>query len=195
MSIESIQKQFNESVAAKLEAVDALAPAICAAIDTLLSALVDNRKVLSCGNGGSAALAQHFAAQLVNRYERDRPGLAGLALTTNTSILTATSNDYDFTQIFAKQVRALGQAGDILLAISASGDAANVLEAVHAAHERDMIVIALTGNGGGRLLDSLSDTDVHIMVPHQRTARIQEVHLLTIHCLCDGIDTMLLGEN
>ncbi len=195
MSIESIQKQFNESVAAKLEAVDALAPAICAAIDTLLSALVDNRKVLTCGNGGSAALAQHFAAQLVNRYERDRPGLAGLALTTNTSILTATSNDYDFTQIFAKQVQALGQAGDILLAISASGDAANVLEAVHAAHERDMIVIALTGNGGGRLLDALSETDVHIMVPHQRTARIQEIHLLTIHCLCDGIDTMLLGEN
>jgi len=195
MSIESIQKQFNESVAAKLEAVDALAPAICAAIDTLLSALVDNRKVLSCGNGGSAALAQHFAAQLVNRYERDRPGLAGLALTTNTSILTATSNDYDFTQIFAKQVQALGQAGDILLAISASGDAANVLEAVHAAHERDMIVIALTGNDGGRLLESLSETDVHIMVPHQRTARIQEIHLLTIHCLCDGIDTMLLGEN
>lgn len=195
MSIESIQKQFNESVAAKLEAVDALAPAICAAIDTLLSALVDNRKVLSCGNGGSAALAQHFAAQLVNRYERDRPGLAGLALTTNTSTLTATSNDYDFTQIFAKQVQALGQAGDILLAISASGDAANVLEAVHAAHERDMIVIALTGNDGGRLLESLSETDVHIMVPHQRTARIQEIHLLTIHCLCDGIDTMLLGEN
>jgi D-sedoheptulose 7-phosphate isomerase len=195
MSIESIQQQFNESVAATLEAVDDLAPAICAAIDTMLSAMMNGRKVLTCGNGGSAMLAQHFAAQLVNRYERDRPGLAGMALSADSVTLTAISNDYDFTQIFAKQVTALGQAGDILLAISTSGDAANVVEAVMAAHEREMIVIALTGNGGGRLTGVLSDTDVHITVPHVRSARIHEVHLLTIHCMSDGIDTMLLGEN
>ncbi|MGI4862035.1 MAG: phosphoheptose isomerase [Janthinobacterium lividum] len=195
MSIESIQRQFNESVAAKLEAVDTLAPAVCAAIDTMFSALIDNRKVLACGNGASAMLAQHFAAQLVNRYERDRPALAGLALTSDGAVLTAISNDYDFTQIFAKQVQAFGHAGDILLAISTSGDAANVVEAIHAAHEREMIVVALTGKGGGRMAEALSDTDVHITVAHERATRIHEVHLLTIHCLCDGIDTMLLGEN
>lgn len=195
MSIESIQKQFTESIGATQASLDALAPAMCAAVDTLLAALVDNRKVLSCGNGGAAMLSQYFAAQLVNRYERDRPGLAALALSADSVVVSAVSNDYDYSQVFAKQVRALGQAGDILLAISPSGDCANVLEAVHAAHEREMIVLALSGCGGGRLLEAVSDIDVPITVPHQRTARILEVQLLTIHCLCDGIDTMLLGES
>lgn len=195
MSIESIQRQFNESVAAKLESVDTLAPAVCAAVDTLFSALIDNRKVLACGNGACAMLAQYFAAQLVNRHERDRPALAGLALTGDGAVLSAIAHDADFTQVFAKQVQALGHAGDILLVIDALDDAANLVEAIHAAHERDMIVIALTARRDGRLAAALSDTDVRIAVPLERAIRIHEVHLLTIHCLCDGIDTMLLGEN
>lgn len=195
MSIESVQQQFLESAAAQQEVVELLAPAICAAVDTMLSALVDNRKVLSCGSGGSAALAQHFAAQLVNRYERERPGLAGLALSTDSAVLTAISSDHDFSQIFAKQVLALGQAGDVLLAITAGGDAPDIAAAIDAAHEREMMVVALTGQGGGKVVASLTDVDVHIEVAHARAARIHEIHLLTIHCLCDGIDTMLLGEN
>ena len=151
-------------------------------------------KVLACGNGGSAADAQHFAAEFVGRFERERPELGAIALTTDSSILTAVGNDYDFNQIFSKQVRALGQAGDVLLAISTSGNSANVLAAVEAAHEREMTVVALTGRGGGRMAQALRETDVHICVPHERTARIQEVHLLTIHCLCDGVDAQLLGD-
>jgi D-sedoheptulose 7-phosphate isomerase len=195
MSIESIQKQFNESAAVQQDALELLAPAICAGIDTILSALVDNHKVLACGSGGSGALAQYFAAMLTNRYERERPELAAMALNADSVVLSAMLSDVDFSRIFAKQVLALGQAGDVLLAISTSGDNADVLEAVHAAHERDMIVVALTGSGGGKLLDVLSETDVHISVAYARAVRVQEAHLLTIHCLCDGIDTMLLGEN
>jgi D-sedoheptulose 7-phosphate isomerase len=194
MSIERIQQQFRDSAAVKLDALDTLAAPIAAAIDTLFGALTNNGKVLACGNGGSAADSQHFAAELIGRFERERPGLPAIALTTDSSILTAIGNDYDFNQIFSKQVRALGQAGDILLAISTSGNSANVLAAIHAAHEREMIVIALTGKGGGKMNETLFDTDLHICVPSERTARIQEVHLLTLHCLCDGIDAMLLGE-
>jgi D-sedoheptulose 7-phosphate isomerase len=150
--------------------------------------------VLACGNGGSASDAQHFAAEFVGRFERERPGLAAISLTTDTSILTAVGNDYDFTQVFAKQVQALGSPGDVLLALSTSGNSANVLAAVDAARARDMTVIALTGRGGGKLRDKLADTDVHICVPHERTARIQEVHILAIHCLCDAVDLQLLGE-
>jgi D-sedoheptulose 7-phosphate isomerase len=195
MSIERIQQQFRDSASVKLQALDVLAVPIAAAVDTMFSALTNSGKVLACGNGGSAADAQHFAAELIGRFERERPGLAGIALTTDTSILTAIANDYDYEQIFSKQVRALGQPGDVLLAITTSGNSANVLAAVEAAHERDMTVIALTGKGGGRMNEALGDMDLHICVPADRTARIQEVHLLTIHCLCDGIDAMLLGDD
>jgi D-sedoheptulose 7-phosphate isomerase len=150
--------------------------------------------VLACGNGGSAADAQHFAAEFVGRFERERPELGAIALTTDSSILTAIANDYSYDQVFAKQVRALGQSGDVLLAITTSGNSANVLLAIEAAHERDMTVVALTGRGGGKMNQALRETDVHICVPHERTARIQEVHLLAIHCICDGVDIQLLGE-
>jgi len=147
-----------------------------------------------CGNGGSAADAQHFAAELVGRFERERPELAAIALTTDTSILTAVANDYGFSAIFSRQVRALGQAGDVLLAISTSGNSPNVLAAIEAAHDREMVVIGLSGRSGGKMAQALRDTDVHICVPHDRTARIQEVHLLTLHCLCDAVDALLLGD-
>ena len=156
---------------------------------------VDNPgKLLACGNGGSAADAQHFAAEMVGRFERERPELPAIALTTDTSILTAVANDYDFAQVFSRQVRALGRAGDVLLAISTSGNSGNVCAAITAAHEREMRVVALTGKGGGRMNELLTQDDVHICVPHSTTTRIQEVHLLTIHCLCDAIDTSLLGD-
>ncbi|BCQ24704.1 phosphoheptose isomerase [Caballeronia sp. NK8] len=195
MSVERIQQQFRDNAALTLEALDALAVPIAAAIDTLFGALANGNKILVCGNGGSAADAQRFAAQLIGRFERERPGLPAIALTTDTSILTAIGNDYAFEQIFSNQVRALGQAGDVLLAISTSGNSVNVLAAIQEAHEREMIVIALLGKGGGAMSDVLADTDIHICVPSDRTARIQEVHLLTIHCLCDGIDAMLLGDD
>jgi D-sedoheptulose 7-phosphate isomerase len=151
-------------------------------------------KVMACGNGGSAADAQHFAAEFVGRFERERPELGAIALSTDSSIITAIANDYNFDQIFSKQVRALGQPGDVLLAISTSGNSRNVLAAIEAAHERDLIVVALTGKGGGKIAQLLRETDVHVCVPHDRTARIQEVHLLVLHCLCDGVDSQLLGE-
>ncbi|MFM0136936.1 phosphoheptose isomerase [Caballeronia grimmiae] len=195
MSVERIQQQFRDSAALTLEALDSLAVPIAAAVDTLFSALANGSKILVCGNGGSAADAQRFASSLIGRFERERPGLPAIALTTDSSILTAIGNDYAFEQIFSNQVRALGQAGDVLLAISTSGNSVNVLAAVQEAHEREMIVIALTGNGGGVMSEVLVDTDIHMCVPSEQTARIQEIHLLTIHCLCDGIDAMLLGED
>ncbi|CAE6780676.1 phosphoheptose isomerase [Paraburkholderia haematera] len=198
MSVERIQQHFRDSAAVKLEALETLSMPIAAAIDTMFGALANGSRILACGNGGnggSAADAQHFAAELIGRFERERPGLPAIALTTDTSVLTAIANDYSFEQIFSKQVWALGQPGDVLLAITTSGNSANVLAAIEAAHEREMIVVALTGKGGGRMQEVLSDTDIHICVPSDRTARIQEVHLLTIHCLCDGIDAMLLGED
>ncbi|WP_277186678.1 phosphoheptose isomerase [Caballeronia sp. BR00000012568055] len=195
MSVERIQQQFRDSAALTHEALDTLAVPIAAAVDTLFGALANGSKILVCGNGGSAADAQRFAAHLIGCFERERPGLPAIALTTDTSILTAIGNDYAFEQIFSNQVRALGQSGDVLLAISASGNSVNVLAAIQEAHEREMIVIALTGDGGGAMTDVLADTDIHICVPSERTARIQEIHLLTIHCLCDGIDAMLLGED
>ena len=195
MSVERIQQQFRDSAALQLEALDALAVPIAAAVDTLFGALANGNKILVCGNGGSAADAQRFAAQLIGRFERERPGLPAIALTTDTSILTAIGNDYAFEQIFSNQVRALGQSGDVLLAISTSGNSVNVLAAIQEAHEREMIVIALSGKGGGAMSDVLAETDIHICVPAERTPRIQEVHLLTIHCLCDGIDAMLLGDD
>ncbi|MFJ4290377.1 phosphoheptose isomerase [Cupriavidus sp. NPDC089707] len=194
MSIESIQQQFLDSAETKRQAAAAMAPHIDAAVERMVGALTSGNKILACGNGGSAADAQHFAAELVGRFERERPGLAAIALTTDSSILTAIGNDYDFSKVFSKQVEALGVPGDILLAISTSGNSANVIAAVEAARQREMAVIALTGKGGGVIGSLLDEFDIHLCVPSERTARIQEVHLLTLHCLCDGIDEALLGE-
>lgn len=192
--IARISRHFEESAQLKLAAAEPLAAPVADAIDLMVSALASDRKILACGNGGSAGDAQHFAAELIGRFERERPELAALALTTDSSILTAVANDYSFDEVFAKQVRGLGQAGDVLLAISTSGNSANVIAAILAARERQMSVIALTGKGGGRIGTLLGEGDIHLCVPHDRTARIQEVHLLIIHCLCDGIDAALLGE-
>ncbi len=189
-----IEQHFIDSADLKYQAAQVLSKPIAAAVQAMLSCVTSGGKVLACGNGGSAADAQHFAAELVGRYERERPELAAIALTTDSSILTALANDYDFKVVFARQVRALGQPGDILLAISTSGDSANVLAAIDAAHEREMVVVGLSGRGGGKMAQALRDTDVHICVPHDRTARIQEVHILSLHCICDGVDTQLLGD-
>ena len=170
-----------------------MAQPIAEAIELLFVALSNGNKILACGNGGSAADAQHFAAELVGRFERERLPLPALALTTDTSILTAIGNDYSYQEIFSKQVQAFGQSGDVLLAMSTSGNSANVIAAIDVALERDMRIVALTGKGGGAIGKRLTDADVHLCVPHDRTARIQEVHLLTIHCLCDGIDVALFG--
>jgi D-sedoheptulose 7-phosphate isomerase len=188
-----VARHFSDSAQTKLAAVDALAPQIVRATEVMVACLLANGKILACGNGGSAADSQHFAAELLNRFERERPGLAAMALTTDTSTLTSIANDYDYNQVFSKQVLALGQARDVLLAISTSGNSPNVVAAIRAAHERDMRVVALTGKGGGEIGRHLAPADVHICVPHAVTARIQEVHLLTLHCLCDGIDCLLLG--
>jgi D-sedoheptulose 7-phosphate isomerase len=189
-----IQQQFFDSADLKYAAAEILAKPISDAVSTIVGCITGGGKVLACGNGGSASDAQHFAAEFVGRFERERPGLAAIALTTDTSILTAIGNDYDFNAIFSKQVQALGSPGDVLLAMTTSGNSANVLAAVEAAHAKEMTVIAITGRGGGKLRDQLTETDVHICVPHERTARIQEVHLLTLHCICDAVDLQLLGE-
>jgi D-sedoheptulose 7-phosphate isomerase len=189
-----IQQQFFDSADLKYAAAELLTRPIADAVQAIIGAITSGGKVLACGNGGSAGDAQHFAAEFVGRFERERPGLAALSLATDTSILTAVGNDYAFEQIFAKQVQALGQPGDVLLAISTSGNSANVMAAMQAAREREMVIIALTGKGGGKMAELLGETDVHICVPHQRTARIQEVHLLVIHCICDAVDQQLLGE-
>ena len=189
-----IQQHFIDSADLKYQAAQALSKPIAAAVQAILACVTSGGKVLACGNGGSAADAQHFAAEFVGRFERERPELGAIALTTDTSILTAIANDYSFDVVFSRQVRALGQGGDVLLAISTSGNSANVLAAIEAAHEREMTVVALTGKGGGKISQALRETDVHVCVPHDRTARIQEVHLLTLHCICDGGDAQLLGE-
>jgi D-sedoheptulose 7-phosphate isomerase len=189
-----IQQQFFDSADLKYAAAEILSKPIADAVGAVVGCITAGGKVLACGNGGSASDAQHFAAEFVGRFERERPGLAAIALTTDSSILTAIGNDYDFSAIFAKQVQALGAPGDVLLAISTGGNSANVLAAVEAARAREMTVIALTGRGGGKLRDQLTETDVHICVPHERTARIQEVHILVLHCLCDAVDLQLLGE-
>ena len=191
--ITRISENFSESAHLKLQAMDALAGPIAAGAERMVQCLKSDGKILACGNGGSAADSQHFAAEMLNRFEMERPGLAAMALTTDTSTLTSIANDYDYDQVFSKQVRALGHAGDLLLAISTSGNSRNVIAAMRAAHEAQMGVIALTGRNGGKMGEVLRPADVHICVPAQSTARIQEVHLLTLHCLCDAIDCLLMG--
>lgn len=188
-----IEQHFIDSADLKYQAAQTLSKPLAAAVQAVLACVTSGGKVLACGNGGSAADAQHFAALFVGRFERERPELGAIALTTDSSIITAIGDD-NFDQVFAKQVRALGQPGDVLLAISTNGNASNVLAAIAAAHERELSVVALTGQGGGKIGQTLRETDVHVCVPHDRTARIQEVHVLALHCLCDGVDSQLLGE-
>jgi D-sedoheptulose 7-phosphate isomerase len=189
-----IRDQFADSIAAKQQAVEAMAGPIADAIQLMTASLRMGGKIMACGNGGSAADSQHFAAELLNRFERERAPLAAIALTTDTSTLTSIANDYHYDQVFAKQVAALGRSGDVLLAISTSGNSPNVLAAMAVAQEHGVRVVALTGKGGGRMAAALTKDDIHLCVPADRTARIQEVHLVTLHCLCDGIDALLLGD-
>ncbi|ATD64131.1 phosphoheptose isomerase [Neisseria weixii] len=189
---ERVAAHFSESIEAKRQAAQVLAEPAAEAAQLLLQCLMNDGKILVCGNGGSAADAQHFAAEMTGRFEKERMELAAVALTTDTSALTAIGNDYGFDHIFSKQVRALGRSGDVLIGISTSGNSGNVIEAMKAAHERDMHVIAMTGRDGGKMAAMLKDNDVLLNVPHPRTARIQENHILLIHAMCDCIDTMLL---
>lgn len=190
-----VKDHFAESIATKQAAVAEISLPVVNGGQLMSQSLLDEGKILSCGNGGSAGDAQHFSSELLNRFEMERPGLPAMALTTDSSTLTSIANDYAFEDIFAKQVRALGRPSDVLLAISTSGNSENVCRAILAAHEREMKVVALTGRDGGRMADLLGETDVEIRVPATRTARIQEVHLVIIHCLCDLIDTTLLGSD
>ena len=190
-----IAHQFNDSIAAKQAALATLQVPLEAAIRAMVASLRTGGKVMACGNGGSAADSQHFSAELLNRFEKERPPLAAIALTTDTSTLTSIANDYRYEDVFAKQVRALGRRGDVLLAISTSGNSPNVIEAIAAAHAAGIRVVALTGRGGGRIDSLLATDDIHLCVPADRTARVQEVHLICIHCLCDGIDALMLGES
>ena len=191
--ISRISENFSESAHLKLQTMDALAAPIAQAAERMVQCLKRDGKILACGNGGSAADCQHFSAELLNRFEMERPSLAAIALTTDTSTLTSIANDYDFDQIFSKQVRGLGHANDVLLAISTSGNSRNVLAAIDAAHEAGMTVVALTGRDGGKMGELLDPNDIQICVPANNTARIQEVHLLALHCICDAIDCLLLG--
>jgi D-sedoheptulose 7-phosphate isomerase len=188
-----ISQHFQDSIAVKQQSLEVLIEPIHRAGEAMVNSLLNNGKILSCGNGGSAGDAQHFSAELLNRFEKERPGLPAMALTTDSSTLTAIANDYSYEEIFSKQVNALGQAGDVLLAISTSGNSANVAAAMKAAQEREMLTVMLSGNDGGTMASLLGEQDIEIRVPSRRTARIQEVHLVVIHCLCDFIDTQLFG--
>ncbi|PVZ71883.1 phosphoheptose isomerase [Pelagibaculum spongiae] len=190
---ERIRQSFSDSIQAKIVAADEISEPIAAAADLMVQCLIDGKKIVSCGNGGSTSNAQLFTAGLLNRFETERPSLPAMTLTSELATITAIGNDYGFSEIFAKQLRALGQEGDILLAISTSGDSANLVEVIEAAHEREMVVIALTGKTGGEMAERLSDNDVEIRVPCDSTPRIQEVHMLVIHSLCDLIDNCLFG--
>ena len=193
MLLQRIQQQFIDSADLKYQCAQSLAPVVEAATTAVLASVTGGGKVLSCGNGASAAAAQHFAASFIGRHERERPELAAFSLSADAAVLTGLANDFDVRAVFARQVRALGQAGDVLLVLSTTGNSPNVVAAVEAAHERDMTVVALTGARGGRLAQQLRDTDVHICVPHDVPARILEVHHLVLHCICDGVDAQLLG--
>lgn len=192
--IQRVQTNFSNSIETKIRSSEYLAPLISHAADKIVAALLADKKVLSCGNGGSACDSQHFSSEMLNRFDTERPSLPAIALTTDTPTLTAIANDYAYNEVFAKQIRALGQAGDILLAISTSGNSKNVIHAIHAAHEKGMIVITLTGKDGGKMASLLNEQDLELRVPSDVTARIQEVHLLIIHCICDLIDYKLFGQ-
>jgi len=189
-----VRRHFQDAIELKTRMSETLAPAIARAGEALAAALARGNKVLACGNGGSAADCQHFAAELVGRFERERPGLPAVALTVDTSALTAIANDYSYDEVFAKQVEALGREGDVLLALSTSGNSRNVIAAMKAARARGMAVVALTGRDGGEMARLLGAGDHHLNVAHPRTMRIQEVHILALHCLCDTIDNVLHGE-
>ena len=189
-----VKQIFDESIALKTEAAFALGPKIVEAADSILTCFMQNNKVMTCGNGGSAADAQHFSSEMLNRFERERPGLAAIALTTDASTITSVANDYQFADIFSKQIRALGRPGDVVLAFSTSGESNNIVAAIDAAHDQDARVVMVSGRGGGEAARNLSGKDVEIRVPSSSTARIQEVHLMIIHCICDLIDDHLLGH-
>ena len=189
-----IEQHFIDSADLKYQSAQVLSKPIAAAVQAMMVCVTSGGKILACGNGGSAAAAQLFTAGFVGRFERERPELAAITLAADGATLSAIANEYAFNAIFSRQVRALGGSGDVLLALSLSGNCVNVQDAIHAAHEREMVVIGLTGQGGGKMAQLLRDTDVHICVPHDRGARILEVHLLALHCICDAVDTQLLGE-
>lgn len=190
-----IKDNFLESIRIKTESLDELAPLVASAANAMADSILNNHKIMACGNGGSAADAQHFSAEMLNRFEMERPGLPAIALTTDSSTLTSIANDYQYAEIYSKQVRALGQEGDVLLAISTSGNSHNVIHAIDAAHDRNMITVALTGRDGGKIKNLMGNNDYEICVPTQSTARIQEVHIMIIHSLCDLIDLKLLGQD
>ena len=192
--IQRVIENFNDSIKLKTESAEILAPLIANAAATIADSLLQEHKVLSCGNGGSAADAQHFSSEMLNRFEMERPGLPAVALTTDSSTLTSIANDYQYADIFSKQIRALGQPGDILLAFSTSGESHNIIHAIDAAHDRGMKVIALTGREGGQVANLMEDDDIEIRVTSWSTARIQEVHIMIIHSLCDLVDLHLLGQ-
>jgi phosphoheptose isomerase len=191
----SIEQRFREhfeaSIAAQQATLAQVLPALTRASTAMAEALRRDQKVLACGNGGSAADAQHFAAELTGRFERERRGLPGISLTVDTSALTAIGNDYGFERVFAKQVEALGRRGDWLLAISTSGNSPNVIKAIEAAQAQGLHVLALTGKDGGAMAKMLKDGDVELRAGANVTARIQEVHIVLLHCLCDAIDELL----
>ncbi len=192
-AVTRIQQTFNDSANSKLKAAELMAPVIANAATLLVQQLLGGHKILSCGNGGSAADAQHFSSELLNRFEMERPGLPAIALTTDSSTITSIANDFRYEEVFAKQINALGQEGDVLLAISTSGRSPSIIKAIDAAHERGVNVIALSGRDGGEVPRHLYDGDVEIRVPSDSTARIQEIHLLIIHCLCEQIDLQIFG--
>ena len=189
-----LRQHFDEGIELRRKMAETMPAAIASAGIALAEALKGGRKALACGNGGSAADSQHFAAEIVGRFERERPGMPAIALTVDTSALTAIANDYDFDRVFSRQVEALGQPGDVLLGISTSGNSKNVIEAIKAAHAKGMVVIALTGRDGGTMAKMLRHGDHHLNVAHPRTMRVQEVHLLAIHCLCEVVDNVIFGE-
>jgi len=192
--IERIRMIFDDSIAVKVQCADSLSARIADAAACIADGLLNSGKVLTCGNGGSAAEAQHFSSEMLNRFERERPGLPAIALTTDSSTLTSIANDYQFADVFAKQIRAIGQPGDVLIAFSTSGASHNILNAIDAAHDQGMLVILISGMDGGQASRSLRDEDIELRVPSSSTARIQETHLVIVHCLCDLIDTRLLGQ-
>jgi D-sedoheptulose 7-phosphate isomerase len=192
-SLQRVKNNFAESIQLKSDLCDQLAPLIVSAAEIMTGSLLEEKKILTCGNGGSAADAQHFSSEMLNRYEMERPSLPAIALTTDSSTITSIANDYQYADIFSKQIRALGQPGDILFAITTSGDSHNIIHAIDAAHDKDMRIIALTGREGGQVADLIHETDVEIRVPSWSTARVQEIHIMIIHSICDLIDQRLLG--